>query len=116
MPEKKKAYYTYNIYVLAECVIPLCPSFQQLVSERELEASEHRVQVMTADIASLQRRLAEHGNVIRRAQVLAEKVTKTHTDTHVAVKMTENLTFIYIYIYIHIAGVPVGLVGGPRAC
>ena len=48
--------------------------FQQVAAERELEASEHRVHVMTADVASLQRRLAEHGDVIRRAQALAEKV------------------------------------------
>lgn len=50
------------------------------MAERELEASEHRVHVMTADIASLQRRLAEHGDVIRRAQALAEKVVSRISD------------------------------------
>lgn len=65
------------------------------MSERELEASEHRIQVMTADIASLQRRLAEHGNVIRRAQVLAEKVNKKHTHIY---NMIEKLIAIYTNI------------------
>lgn len=47
---------------------------QQRAAEEELEASEHRVHVMTADIASLQTRLAEQADVIRHGRALADKV------------------------------------------
>ncbi|CAN0320318.1 unnamed protein product, partial [Ectocarpus sp. 12 AP-2014] len=47
---------------------------QQLAAQSELEASEHRVHVMAADIASLQRKLAEHADVIRQGRALADKV------------------------------------------
>lgn len=47
---------------------------QQVAAQQELEASEHRVHVMAADIASLQRKLAEHADVIRHGRALADKV------------------------------------------
>lgn len=47
---------------------------QQRAAQEELEASEHRVHVMTADIASLQRKLAEQADVIRHGRALADKV------------------------------------------
>jgi len=47
---------------------------QQRTSQEELEASEHRVHVMTADIASLQTKLAEQADVIRHGRALADKV------------------------------------------
>ncbi|CAM9487824.1 unnamed protein product, partial [Ectocarpus fasciculatus] len=47
---------------------------QQVAAQNELEASEHRVHVMAADIASLQRKLAEHADVIRQGRALADKV------------------------------------------
>lgn len=40
-----------------------------------MEASEHRVHVMTADIASLHRKLAEQADVIRHGRAIAEKAS-----------------------------------------
>lgn len=47
---------------------------QQRAAQEELEASEHRVHVMAADIASLQTKLAEQADVIRHGRALADKV------------------------------------------
>lgn len=47
---------------------------QQIAAEQELEASERRVHVMTSDVATLKRKLAEHADVLKQARALADKV------------------------------------------
>lgn len=59
---------------------PLLPNSPQLLrlcqakaTQEDLEASEYRVYVMSSDNASLKRKLAEYGNIVRKARALADK-------------------------------------------
>lgn len=68
-----------------------------MAAESDLEASEHRIHVLSSDNAGLKRKLAEYANVVRRARSFADEASTQQFAVHHCKYLPRHLTHEFVH-------------------